>query len=260
MTESQQKNALKKYFDTNDLSALKKYINASDNAYKADVYYAMGVVKQKYLYDAKTPTEFESRARTIYDLAAANSSTIQGYGRQLVPIMAVKKTGTASQLKLEHLKSSLEQSMAEAKAIVEGRWAKDGRKIMSDYQGIISFKKFLNVIDKLGGTTNTAGLSRMALDLKELKDYVTVESGFKQTLYDKLMQQNATKLGQSIRKLEAPQLQDAMARMSLEPSRPNVEIAKYELANPKQTKQSYEANKKLAKKGGVLSQIDLSKS
>jgi len=260
MTESQQKNALKNYFETNDLSALKKYINASDNAYKADVYYAMGVIKQKYLYDAKTPKEFEARARTIYDLAAANSSTIQGYGRQLVPVMAIKKTGTVGKLKLEHLKSSLEQSMAEAKAIVEGRWAKDGRKIMNDYQGIISFKKFLNVIDKLGGTTNTAGLSRMVLDLKELKDYVTVESDFKQTLYDKLMQQNAQKLGQSVRKLESPQLQDAMARMGLEPSKPNVEIAKYELANPKQTKQSYESNKALAKKSGTLSQVDLSKS
>ena len=260
MTESQQKNALKKYFDTNDLSALKKYINASDNAYKADVYYAMGVIKQKYLYDAKTPAEFEARARTIYDLAAANSSTIQGYGRQLVPIMAVKKTGSVGTMKLEHLKSSLEQSMQEAKAIVEGKWAKDGRKIMNDYQGVISFKKYLDVIDKLGGTTNTAGLSRMILDLKQLKDYVTVESGFKETLYDKLMQQNAQKLGQSVRKLEVPQLQDAMGRLSLEPSKPNVEIAKYELANPKQTKQSYEADKALAKKSGTLSQIDLSKS
>ena len=100
----------------------------------------------------------------------------------------------------------------------------------------------------------------MVLDLKELKDYVTVESGFKQTLYDKLMQQNSQKLGQSVRKLEAPQLQDAMSRLSLEPSRPNVEIAKYELANPKQTKQSYEADKALAKKSGTLSQVDLSKS
>ena len=260
MTESQQKRALKKFMDTGDLNALKKYINASDNAYKADVYYAMGVIKQKYLYDAKTPAEFEARARTIYQLAAENSSAIQGYGRQMVPILAVKKTGTSGQLKLEHLKSSLEQSMAEAKAIVEGRWAKDGRKIMNDYQGIISFKKYLDVIDKLGGTTNTAGLARMVLDLQQMKDYVTVESGFKETLYDKLMQKNATKLGKSLRTLKAPELQDAMARMGLEPSKPNVEIAKYELANPKQTKQSYVANKKLAKKAGVLSQVDLSKS
>ena len=119
--------------------------------------------------------------------------------------MAVKKTASPGVLKLEHLKSSLEQSMAEAKAIVEGRWAKDGRKIMNDYQGIISFKKYLDVIDKLGGTTNTAGLARMVLDLQQMKDYVTVESGFKETLYDKLMQQNATKLGKSLRTLKAPE-------------------------------------------------------
>ena len=100
----------------------------------------------------------------------------------------------------------------------------------------------------------------MVLDLQQMKDYVTVESGFKETLYDKLMQKNATKLGKSLRTLKAPELQDAMARMGLEPSKPNVEIAKYELANPKQTKQSYVANKKLAKKAGVLSQVDLSKS
>lgn len=221
MSDAQQKNALEKYFKTGDLEALKKYVNSSDNAYKSDVYYAMGVMKQNYLYDAKTPAEFEARAKVIYQLAAENSGATSGYGRQFVPIMAVKKTGEPGKLKLEHLKSSLEQSMQEAKAIVEGRWAKDGKDIMNNYKGIISFKKYLDVIDKLGGTTNTSGLARMVLDLKSLKDYVTVESGFKQTLYDKLMQKNAQRVGAKFRELNEPWITDAVAKMSLEPSRPN---------------------------------------
>ena len=151
MVYAQQKNALRKFQNTGDINVLNKYINSKDNAYKSDVYYAMGVAKQRYLYDAKTPAEFEARAKVIYQLAAENSGATSGYGRQFVPIMAVKKTGEPGKLKLEHLKSSLEQSMQEAKAIVEGRWMKDGKKIMNDYKGVISFKKYLDVIDKLGG-------------------------------------------------------------------------------------------------------------
>jgi len=260
MSDAQQKNALQKFFKTGDLESLKKYINASDNAYKSDVYYAMGVMKQNYLYDAKTAAEFEARARVIYQLAAENSGATSGYGRQFVPIMAVKKTGEPGKLKLEHLKSSLEQSMQEAKAIVEGRWAKDGRSIMNDYKGIISFKKYLDVIDKLGGTTNTSGLARMVLDLQNLKDYVTVESGFTETLYDKLMKENAVKVGAKLRELNVPWLKDQVAKQSLEPSKPNEVVLKASLENKADTKSSWQADIKLAKKAGTLDSKEASKA
>ena len=260
MSDAQQKNALQRFFKTGDLESLKKYINSSDNAYKSDVYYAMGVMKQNYLYDAKTPAEFEARAKVIYQLAAENSGATSGYGRQFVPIMAVKKTGEPGKLKLEHLKSSLEQSMQEATAIVEGRWAKDGKDIMNDYKGIISFKKYLDVIDKLGGTTNTSGLARMVLDLKSLKDYVTVESGFKQTLYDKLMQKNAQRVGVKFRELNEPWIIDAVAKMSLEPSRPNELVLESSLKNKADVKSSWAADVKLAQKAGVLTSKKSSKA
>ena len=92
-------------------------------------------------------------------------------------------------LKLEHLKSSLKQSMDAARAVVEGRFIEQGRDIMSDYKGIISEKKYLDVIDKIGGVTNTSGLARMTADLNNLKNYRTVESGFKETLYDKIIKE-----------------------------------------------------------------------
>ena len=252
MSDAQQKNALQKFQNTGDVNVLNKYINSKDNAYKSDVYYAMGVAKQRYLYDAKTPAEFEARAKVIYQLAAENSGATSGYGRQFVPIMAVKKTGEPGKLKLEHLKSSLEQSMQEAKAIVEGRWMKDGKKIMNDYKGIISFKKYLDVIDKLGGTTNTSGLARMVLDLENLKDYVTVESGFKETLYDKLMTESAQRVGAKLRELNVPWMKDKVAAISLEPSKSNEVVLKSSLDNKADVKSSWKANVKLSKKAGTL--------
>ena len=252
MSDAQQKNALRKFQNTGDINVLNKYINSKDNAYKSDVYYAMGVAKQRYLYDAKTPAEFEARAKVIYQLAAENSGATSGYGRQFVPIMAVKKTGEPGKLKLEHLKSSLEQSMQEAKAIVEGRWMKDGKKIMNDYKGVISFKKYLDVIDKLGGTTNTSGLARMVLDLENLKDYVTVESGFKETLYDKLMTESAQRVGAKLRELNVPWMKDKVAAISLEPSKSNEVVLKSSLDNKADVKSSWKANVELSKKAGTL--------
>ncbi len=258
MSDAQQKNALQKFYKTQDVDALNKYINSKDNAYKSDVYYAMGVAKQMYLYDAKTPAEFEARAKVIYQLAAENSGATSGYGRQFVPIMAVKKTGEPGKLKLEHLKSSLEQSMQEAKAIVEGRWMKDGKKIMNDYKGIISFKKYLDVIDKLGGTTNTSGLARMVLDLENLKDYVTVESGFKETLYDKLMTESAQRVGAKLRELNVPWMKDKAAALSIEPSKSNEVVLKSSLDNKADVKSSWKANVELSKKAGTLDSRDSS--
>jgi dephospho-CoA kinase len=252
MSDAQQKNALQKFQNTGDINVLNKYINSKDNAYKSDVYYAMGVAKQKYLYDAKTSAEFEKRAKVIYQLAAENSGATSGYGRQFVPIMAVKKTGEPGRMKLEHLKSSLEQSMQEAKAIVEGRWMKDGKKIMNDYKGIISFKKYLDVIDKLGGVTNTSGLARMVLDFENLKDYVTVESGFKETLYDKLMTDNAQRVGAKLRELNVPWMKDKVAAISLEPSKSNEVLLKSSLDNKADVKSSWKANVELSKKAGTL--------
>ena len=41
-----------------------------------------------------------------------------------------------------------------------------------------------------GKTTNTSTISRMVLDLAELKNYRTVESGFKETYYDKIIRES----------------------------------------------------------------------
>ena len=63
--------------------------------------------------------------------------------------MAVLYKGQSSkQMKLEHVKSSLEQSMQATMAIIEGRWIKDGKKIMNDFSGIISTKEFLNELNE----------------------------------------------------------------------------------------------------------------
>ena len=242
---------------------LKKYINKTDNKAKTDIYWAMEAAKQEWLYKSRdNPGEFEAKARYIYQTAANNSSLIKGYARQFVPIKAVlfEKGMSIEKMKLEHVKSSLEQSMQAAKAVVEGKWVENGEKIMDNFSGIISYKKYLDVIDEKGGTTNTSGMARMVLDLQNLKKYRTVESGFKETLYDAMMIENAQRVGAKLRQIEAPWLMDAAARLGFEPSKPNELLLKTQLDNQVKTKEAWKADVDIAKKAGTLSDPKSSKS
>jgi hypothetical protein len=151
---------------------------------------------------------------------------VSGVGRMFVPIEAVWFEGKSTEkstekLKLEHVKSSLEQSMQAAMAIVEGRWIKDGRKIMNDFKGIISFKKYLDKIDLAGGATNTSGMARMALDLENLKKYRTVESEFKETLYDKMLNKISQQTGVELRNLKEAYFKDMVAANVFYPGKVN---------------------------------------
>ena len=242
------------------IAELKKYINEDANNAKALIYWTVEAAKQQWLYDAKSKGEFVNRANYIYQLASMNSQLIKGVNRQYVPIQAVLYVEGKGAMKLEHVKTSIKQSMEAANAIVQGRWIKDGKKIMEDYTGIISTNQYLARIDKLGGTTNTAGLSRMVLDMQNLKNYRTVESDFKQTLYDKLVADLQQKTGAKIRELSEAYLKNSVAKMALEPSRPNEVVLKADLKNKGETKKSYEADVKLAKKSGTLAQRNISKA
>ena len=235
------------------IAKLKEAINPNDNQQKADLYFALESVKQEWLYSSKSKTEFIQNAQTLLNLAAKNSNLIKGYNRQFVPIVAVlyKQGMSDKQMKLEHVKSSLEQSMQATIAIIEGRWLKDGKKIMNDFSGIISTKEYLNEIDAFGGTTNTAGIARMTANLENLKNYRTVESGFKETLYDKVLKEAAQEIGAKTRELGINFLENQLARYLANPTASNKVILKQAVNNKKAAKQVYDNNIKLAKKAGV---------
>ncbi len=262
--EKQQKDALKKFYETKDLEKLSESINLLDNQVKQDIYFAMESAKEAWLWESKdNPREFEAKARFLYQMAAHNSGTIKGYSRQFVPIEAAYMPEGVSKkiievLKLEHLKSSLQQSMEVTNAVIEGRFRNEGRGIMKNYSGIISFKKLLDIVDNFGGTTNTAGLSRMAADLQNLKNYKTVESDFKENLYDKLLVETAQQLGAESRELKTNYLRDELAKFVFEPTPENRIILETAIKNKFEKQKVFNDNIKSFNEYDVLASKDLS--
>ncbi len=266
--EGVQKGTLKKAMekastDAERIEILQKAINKGDNKIKSDLYYAIESAKQEWLYSSKDKNEFIQRARFIYQGASSNTNLILGSSRQFVPIEAVYfKPGekfSFEKLKLEHLKSSLKQSMDAARAVVEGRFIEQGRDIMSDYKGIISEKKYLDIIDKIGGTTNTSGLSRMTADLNNLKNYRTVESGFKETLYDKIIKETAKEINEKSFELENSFIADQVARYIAEPTPSNEIILKSKIKNKANLRKLKFQNKSVVEEASMASK-DLSQS
>ena len=266
--EGVQKSALKKAMekastDAEKIEILQKAINKGDNKLKSDLYYAIESAKQEWVYSSKDKNEFIKRARFIYQGASSNTNLILGSARQFVPIEAVYfKPGekfSFEKLKLEHLKSSLKQSMDAATAVIEGRFIDQGRDIMSDYKGIISEKKYLDIIDKIGGTTNTSGLARMTADLNNLKNYRTVESGFKETLYDKIIKETAKEINEKSSELENSFISDLVAKYIAEPTPSNEIILKSKIKDKVNLRKLKIQNKSVVEEASMASK-DLAQS
>tara|TARA_R110002020_G_scaffold64375_3_gene170810 strand:+ start:26024 stop:36031 length:10008 start_codon:yes stop_codon:yes gene_type:complete len=221
-SDSQMKTQMGKEFkdltDAEIAEFVSKKINEGNNALRKEVYDAIQKAKEEYIAEAKTEAEVLDRIEYVLRKAKENTNLVQGLDRQAVPIEAIYwpkgKRLDLETLKLEHLKTSVDQSMQSAKAIVEGKWKTDGKKSMEDYVGVLSPKRLLDVIDDIGGRTNTSTIARMALDLKELKNYRTVESGFKETYYDAIVNRTAKDLNLSkaeLNVLREPWLTDGLS-------------------------------------------------
>ncbi|MBC8436725.1 hypothetical protein H8D85_00210 [bacterium] len=158
--------------------------------------------------------EWLDKAEAIYTLGRYNTNLRMGE-RQLVPILAAfnpkgkvfkgnLKTGKVEGevIKLEHLKAMMNQSIEAANAIVSGKWDLVGKEITEGFVGVVTMKKYLDVIDEVGGKVNTTNLARMALDLQRLKDYPVIGDKTK-TLYDKLIDTYAKELDITFTQKEA---------------------------------------------------------
>ena len=161
-----------------------------DNKTKEDIYFAIQSTKQEFIEAGKNKQEKLDRIEWMYNVARSNTNLRLGL-RQMVPVKYVffaNKSIVGETIKLEHLKAMVTQSIQSANLIASGTFKSNGKKQMADFMGITSVKKILDVVDKVGGTTNTAGLFRMALlHPKTLSQFKSVESGFKRTLLEDIM-------------------------------------------------------------------------
>ena len=244
---------------------IKKAVNKADNKAKKDLYNAFQKSLQEWLYSSKDKQEFIKRAKFVFQSSADNSSLVMGFGRQFVPVEAVlfessKKLTTKEKetLKVEHLKSSLKQSFESATAVVEGKWDKNGFEIMKDYNAVLSYKKYLDVIDNLGGTTNLAGRDRMTLDFENLKKYRTVESDYEKTLYDQILQDASKELNIDVKKLGEKYLIDDLALYGFSKSPTSKLLLETAINNKKQRIEVLTKNEKIALKSGITNVKNLS--
>lgn len=247
------------------INIIKRTVSSLDNKAKKELYNAFQTSLQEWLYSSKNKKEFIDRAKFIFQTAADNSSLVMGFGRQLVGVEAVlfesskKLTKKEKEkLKIEHLKSSLKQSFDAATAVVEGRWKKEGPEITKDYTGVLSYKKYLDVIDRAGGTTNLAGRDRMTFDFENLKKYRTVESDFTQTLYDKMLIDAAKEFNTTAKLLGEKYLIDDLALYGFLPKASNKLILQTAIKNKKENLNTLNSNKKLAKQAKIGETKDLS--
>ena len=245
---------------------LKKYVSLADNVTKSELYNAIQTTKQNWLSSSKDKKSYLDTAEAVASLERYNTNLRMGL-RQLVPITAVympkgkiitfekgktiDREGKETGVKLEHLKAMVTQSIQATNAMISGKWSTKGKDIMKDFTGILSLKSYLDIIDKKGGTTNTSGLARMTLDLENLKDYYTVESGFKTTLYEKLIAETSQKLGAKTRELGLNFLENQVARYVANNTPTNKVILEQALNNKKEAKKVFVNNLKLAKAAGV---------
>ena len=169
-----------------------------DNKTKEDIYFAIQSTKQEFIDAGKNKQEKLDRIEWMYNVARSNTNLRLGL-RQMVPVKYVyfaNKKIAGEAIKLEHLKAMVTQSIQSANLIASGTFKTNGKKQMADFMGITSVKKILDIVDKVGGTTNTSGLFRMALlHPKTLSQFKSVESGFKRTLLEDVMMKYKKEVG-----------------------------------------------------------------
>jgi hypothetical protein len=189
---------------------LEKTFSLENENVKRKLYYQFNSAKQLWLEDAPNKKEYLRRYRYILTLGKLQDNIVGGE-RALVPIHAVYLPGgQVKGIKLEHIQSMVERSLETARAIVEGRWISEGKKLTKSYKGVLGEKESFDVIDFVGGKTNTSGIAKLVVDMEKLKYYRIVgDKGITNvTLYDQLMHTTAQSLGRMGRELTQPYIKD----------------------------------------------------
>jgi predicted kinase len=171
------------------LEIAEKYFSEYDNQTKKELSFNIESAKEQFIKDAKNKKEALERIEWVYQIIRANSNLRMGL-RQTVPVEWIYMPGekvTGEKIKLEHMKSMIEHGTQSGHLIATGKFRETGKDITSDFIGVTSVKKLLDIVDNAGGTTNTSGLYRMALlDPMTLMDFKSAKDP-KKTMYQAIM-------------------------------------------------------------------------
>ena len=177
----------------------KELFPESDAKAKQEMYMEWAKSQEKWLHEAKEGTkEFDSRLKTLARIAGHNTNLTAGM-RQFLPtgyLYMPKKLQkyAKGRAKLEHLKPNLGQSIELLEAIYKGEVGVRKEALLKDYTSFFAPEGRLAFLDVIGGTTNMSNLSRLTGDLSILKDVYTRESGFTESVYEKMIREGAKEL------------------------------------------------------------------
>jgi hypothetical protein len=186
--------ALKNIKNANSLSEQRKIANESFNTEEGkaqlELYDLWNTTLAEWLHSSDVNSkEFNDKADYILKLKKANSSIGTTGERILSPPGYVYLPGQTftGTIKFEHLKSSSQQSEESAILVLNNKWKDQGKKGLKAYNGIFGLLDDFNIVDKQTGKVNDSNIFRFAENLELAKNIYSVESGFKQTLYDDIV-------------------------------------------------------------------------
>jgi len=151
------------------------------------VYYANQSLLSDYVYSAKNEKDLANKIDYVAKVKSTNTNNIQG-DRALVKVNGFYIGPTGVKPKLEHVKTSSEQSIQGLEQILSGDIE---TSITNDFEGVYGFefdnkggKDFgFAKIDE-AGPTNTSQYSRFS-NFDDSKNYILAEYGFEGTIADK---------------------------------------------------------------------------
>jgi len=155
-----------------------------------ELYDIWNTALQEWLYASEPGSKaFNNKADYILKLKKSNASIGTSGERILAPPGYVYLPGKTFEgtRKFEHLKSSSQQSFESAMLVLEGKWSQTGKETLKAYNGIWGLLDDFNIVDKQTGKVNDSNIFRFAENLDLAKNIYSVESNFKKTLYQDIV-------------------------------------------------------------------------
>ena len=136
----------------------------------------------------------------------------------------------ADKIKVEHMLASFMAATRKAHMEINGSWGKHGKSFMENWVGVYGVEGEFYELDKVGGDTNEAGMSRFAIMKLRSKyfnhwdpskaTYENPELGWQGTMFDSLMKKGVKDFGhllgdKPLEKLQEPHINDATAEYIL---------------------------------------------
>ena len=238
-------NGYKKIMETNDLAQqqamAKELFNTKEGRAQLELYDTWNNTLQEWLYKEQPGSKrFNEKAAYILKIKKANGAIGSTGERTLAPPGYAYLPGKIfdGTIKFEHLKSSSQQSLESALLILDGQYSVKGKKGLKEYRGIYGLLGDFNMVDKATGRVNKSDIFRFAENLDLAKNIYSVESNFKKSLYQEIVDQVGLPEVKKLEKLQMDKTFDMAVEMARRPNAPKKGLSVFDfdqtLANTKE--------------------------